>query len=172
MTEPLNVLFLCTRNSARSIFAEALLNHKGKGKFQAFSAGGNPAPEPHRLAIKVLNENGIATAGLHSKKWDMFAMPGALHLDVLITVCSEAVREMCPRWPGHPVTGHWSIPDPIGQSLWPNAQKRAFREAFAVIEARIDELIELSTDRRDIAQFQQRIKAIGCFSPKLAISAV
>lgn len=117
MTEsatPLNVLFLCTHNSARSILAEALLNAMGEGRFKAYSAGSSPRDnqQPNPLGLQVLQKAGIPTEGLRSKSWDEFAAPGAPHMDLIITVCDNAAGEVCPFWPGHPATAHWGYADP------------------------------------------------------------
>lgn len=132
-----NVLFLCTGNSARSILAEVLLSHWGKGRFKGYSAGSFPKGAVHPLAIELLEETGMDTAGLRSKSWDEFAQPSAPKMDFIITVCDQAAGEMCPVWPGHPVTAHWGLPDPAAATGTPAQQKAAFRAAFLVIEARI-----------------------------------
>lgn len=127
---PLNVLFLCTHNSARSILAEALLNDLGRGRFRAYSAGSSPRPnqQPHPLALAVLREAGIATDGLRSKSWDEFAGPGAPEMDVIITVCDNAAGEVCPVWPGHPVRVHWGHPDPSAGEAAEAQKLQAFRQ--------------------------------------------
>ena len=142
MTEanPLNVLFLCTHNSARSILAEALLNHIGNGKFKAFSAGSSPAENqiPNPMAIATLNKAGFATAGLTSKSWDVFATPDAPHMDLVITVCDNAAGEVCPYWPGQPATAHWGYADP-SETVGTDEQKlEAFRQTLHQIKRRLD----------------------------------
>ena len=112
--KPINVLFLCTHNSARSILAEAVLNHMGKGRFKAYSAGSSPRENqaPNPLSLRALEKVGIPTDGLRSKSWDEFGQPGAPHMDLVITVCDNAANETCPYWPGQPATAHWGYPDP------------------------------------------------------------
>ena len=136
----LNVLFLCTHNSARSILAEAILNHSSNGKFKAFSAGSSPKEnqKPNPMAIAVLERSGISTAGLTSKSWDVFALPDAPHMDLVITVCDNAAGEVCPFWPGQPATAHWGYPDP-SEAEGDDAKKlEAFRQTMYAIKRRID----------------------------------
>jgi protein-tyrosine-phosphatase len=136
----LNVLFLCTHNSARSILAEAILNHSSNGKFKAFSAGSSPKEnqKPNPMAIAVLESSGISTAGLTSKSWDVFALPDAPHMDLVITVCDNAAGEVCPFWPGQPATAHWGYPDP-SEAEGDDAKKlEAFRQTMYAIKRRID----------------------------------
>ena len=136
----LNVLFLCTHNSARSILAEAILNHSSNGKFKAFSAGSSPKEnqKPNPMAITVLEASGISTAGLTSKSWDVFALPDAPHMDLVITVCDNAAGEVCPFWPGQPATAHWGYPDP-SEAEGDDAKKlEAFRQTMYAIKRRID----------------------------------
>ena len=123
-----NVLFLCTGNSARSILAEGLLNHKGKGKFTAFSAGSHPSGTPRPEALAQLASAGISIEGLRSKSWDEFSAPGAPQLDFVFTVCDNAANEQCPYWPGQPMTAHWGIADPAAVKGTPEEIARAFRE--------------------------------------------
>ena len=159
MTEilfPLNVLFLCTHNSARSILAEALLNHLGGGRFQAYSAGSSPRENqrPHPLGLQVLQKAGIATEGLRSKRWDEFAAPGAPHMDLIITVCDNAAGEACPVWPGHPATAHWGYADP-GAGEGSDAEKlEVFRHALHAIRRRIELLVSLPQDKLASAMLQ------------------
>ncbi len=135
-----NVLFLCTGNSARSILGEALLNHSGQGRFQAFSAGSVPKGHVHPLALETLTRHQIATAGLRSKSWDEFAVPGAPTMQFIITVCDNAAREVCPIWPGHPATAHWGLPDPAAVEGTVDERRQAFDKTFREIEARIQEM--------------------------------
>lgn len=142
MTEakPLNVLFLCTHNSARSILAEALLNHMGQGKFKAFSAGSSPREnqKPNPMAIATLEKAGISTEGLTSKSWDVFATPDAPHMDLVITVCDNAAGEVCPYWPGQPATAHWGYPDP-SETFGTDEQKlEAFKQTIHQLKMRLD----------------------------------
>jgi len=147
MTEarPLNVLFLCTHNSARSILAEALLNHIGKGKFKAFSAGSSPAENqtPNPMAIATLDKAGIPTAGLSSKSWDVFASPDAPHMDLIITVCDNAAGEVCPFWPGQPATAHWGYADPSQSVATGEQQLEAFKQTLHQIKHRMDIFVSL-----------------------------
>jgi arsenate reductase len=133
---PHHVLFLCTGNSARSIIAESLLNHWGRGRFRAFSAGSLPKGQVHPLAIELLQRTSLPTEGLRSKSWDEFAAPGAPLIDFVITVCDNAARETCPVWPGRPRTAHWGVADPAAVD-GETEQRVAFRRARAELEARI-----------------------------------
>jgi arsenate reductase (thioredoxin) len=135
---PLNVLFLCTGNSARSILAEAYLNARGEGRFRAYSAGSRPAGRPNPFALELLKSNGIATDGLRSKSWDEFAAPGAPKLDFVFTVCDNAAGEVCPVWPGTPVKAHWGVDDPAAVQGSDDDKRRAFQEAFDRLSSRID----------------------------------
>ncbi len=132
-----NVLFLCTGNSARSIMAEAILNHRSRGTFTAYSAGSHPTGSPRPEAMHQLESSGISTHGLRSKSWDEFAVPGAPQMDFVFTVCDNAADEACPYWPGHPMTAHWGIPDPAATKGPPEQIARAFQEAFVVLDRRI-----------------------------------
>src|SRR5918997_2052984 len=132
--EPFNVLFLCTGNSARSIMAEAILNSLGGGRFRAFSAGSHPTGTVNPFALELLARNRISTAGLRSKSWDEFVRPGAPRMDMVITVCDQAAGEVCPVWPGQPITAHWGIEDPAAVSIGDVAQWSAFRKAFRELE--------------------------------------
>jgi arsenate reductase (thioredoxin) len=161
MAEHYNVLFLCTGNSARSILAEAILNHKGKGRFSAYSAGSHPTGQPRTEALRQLESAGIDTAGLRSKSWDEFSGPGTPHLDFVFTVCDNAAQEQCPYWPGHPMTAHWGIPDPAAVKGTPEEIGRAFRDAFMVLDRRIGLFISLPlTTLKEIA-LKQKIEEIG-----------
>jgi protein-tyrosine-phosphatase len=143
--KPLNVLFLCTHNSARSILAEALLNHMGKGKFKAFSAGSSPKDnqQPNPLAIATLEKAGISTQGLTSKNWDVFALPDAPHMDLVITVCDNAAGEVCPYWPGQPATAHWGYADPSEAVGGEQEKLEAFKQTMHQIGRRLELFISL-----------------------------
>ena len=139
-TTPLNVLFLCTHNSARSILAEALLNHMSRGKFKAYSAGSSPKEnqKSNPMAITTLEKAGISTEGLTSKSWDVFATPDAPHMDLVITVCDNAAGEVCPYWPGQPATAHWGYADP-SEGTGSDAEKlEAFKKTLYLIKKRLD----------------------------------
>ncbi len=141
----MNVLFLCTHNSARSILAEALLNHLGGPRFTAYSAGSSPREnqQPNPLGLQVLRDAGIATDGLRSKCWDEFAAPSAPHMDLIVTVCDNAAGEVCPVWPGHPASVHWGYPDP-SEGDAPDAVKlEAFRQTLLAMKRRLELLISL-----------------------------
>ena len=143
--KPVNILFLCTHNSARSILAEALLNHIGGGKFKGFSAGSSPRDnqEPNPLGLQVLQNAGIKTDGLYSKSWDEFALPDAPHMDLVITVCDNAAGEVCPYWPGHPATAHWSYADPSAGYGTEAEKLEAFRQTLHAIHRRLELLVNL-----------------------------
>jgi protein-tyrosine-phosphatase len=145
----LNVLFLCTHNSARSILAEAILNHIGKGRFKAYSAGSSPREnqQPNPLAIKILQSAGISTDGLSSKNWDEFGLPDAPQMDLVITVCDKAAGEVCPYWPGQPATAHWGYPDPSEVEGTEAQKHEAFRQTLHAIKRRLDILISLPHEK-------------------------
>ncbi|PZQ74147.1 MAG: protein-tyrosine-phosphatase [Variovorax paradoxus] len=144
-TQALNVLFLCTHNSARSILAEALLNDLGAGRFRAFSAGSSPREnqKPNPLALEVLANAGISTSGLRSKSWDEFGRADAPHMDLVITVCDNAAGEVCPYWPGRPATAHWGYPDPSEVDGTHEQRLEAFRQTLHAIRRRLDLLVNL-----------------------------
>ena len=158
---PYHVLFLCTGNSARSILSEALLNSRGAGRFRAFSAGSHPTGRVNPFALDKLRREGLPTAGLRSKSWDEFAAPGATPTDFIFTVCDNAAGESCPIWPGRPMTAHWGIPDPAGAQGTDDDRRRAFDEAFRLLERRIDRLVGLPIDRLDDAALARELVAIG-----------
>lgn len=148
-TRPLNVLFLCTHNAARSILAEALLNTLGKGRFKAYSAGSEARPDgrPHPLTLRALQRAGIDTAGLRSKSWDEFASPGAPHMDLVITVCDNVAGEVCPIWPGHPATAHWGYPDPSAGNASDEEKLMAFHQTLEAMRQRIELLCNLPPEK-------------------------
>jgi arsenate reductase len=156
-----NVLFLCTGNSARSILSEALLNQHGRGRFRAFSAGSHPTGRVNPLALELLARMKIPTEGLRSKSWDEFAAPGAPALDFVFTVCDNAAGEVCPYWPGQPMTAHWGVSDPasvVGSEI---ARTEAFRDAFRVLERRIGLFTSLPIASLDRLSLSQKICDIG-----------
>jgi protein-tyrosine-phosphatase len=156
-----NVLFICTGNSARSIFAEAILNREGRGAFRAFSAGSHPKGQVHPYAIDLLKRSNYPTDGLRSKDWQEFAKPGAPALDFAFTVCDNAAGEVCPVWPGQPMTAHWGIPDPAAAE-GTEAQKRfAFADAFRMLSNRISIFVNLPLKSLDKLSLQKRLDAIG-----------
>ena len=161
MPESYHVLFLCTGNSARSIMAEALLNHKGKGRFTAYSAGSHPTGQPRPEALRQLVSAGISTIGLRSKSWDEFSGPEAPHLDFVFTVCDNAANEQCPFWPGQPMTAHWGIPDPAAVKGTPEEIARAFRDAFVVLDRRIGLFTSLPIATLNDLAIKQKIEEIG-----------
>ncbi|MGD0482689.1 MAG: arsenate reductase ArsC [Terracidiphilus sp.] len=161
MQDHYNVLFLCTGNSARSIMAEAILNHKGKGKFAAYSAGSHPTGRPRPEALRQIESAGMSTAGLRSKSWDEFAAPGAPKLDFVFTVCDNAAKEECPYWPGQPMTAHWEIPDPAAVKGTPDEIARAFRDAFIVLDRRIGLLLSLPLSTLDQLAIKREVDNIG-----------
>jgi protein-tyrosine-phosphatase len=157
---PHNVLFLCTGNSARSILAESLLNHWGRGRFRGFSAGSLPKGKVHPLAIELLERTKLPTQELRSKSWDEFAAPGAPPIDFVITVCDNAAGEACPVWPGKPMIAHWGVADPA--AVAGDAEKgAAFRKTLAELEARIKLFVNLPIDSLDRLALQQAVRGIG-----------
>ena len=161
MPNHFNVLFLCTGNSARSILAEGLLNHKAKGVFTAYSAGSHPSGKVRPEALAQLASADIPSEGLRSKSWDEFAAPGAPHMDFVFTVCDNAANEVCPYWPGQPMTAHWGIPDPAAVQGTPEEIARAFRDAFAVLDRRISLFLSLPLSSLDRMAIQKEINTIG-----------
>ena len=158
---PYNVLFLCTGNSARSILAEAFLNQEGKGRFRAFSAGSFPKGAVNPVALALLRQLGYPTDGLRSKSWDEFALPGAPQMDFVFTVCDQAAGEICPIWPGRPVSAHWGIPDPAAVEGTDAEKMQAFREALRMLSNRIGVFIELPFDKLDRIKLKTRLDDIG-----------
>jgi len=162
---PYEVLFLCTGNSARSILAERLLEHHGAGRFHAHSAGSFPRGQVHPLALQLLAEQGLPTAGLRSNLWDEFAAPGAPALDFVFTVCDQAAGETCPAWPGQPVTAHWGLPDPAAEQGSDAQRMLAFREAFQALERRIRLFVSLPFAGLDRMALTRRVEEIGRVRP-------
>ena len=161
MKDRYNILFLCTANSARSILAEALANHVGHGRLQAFSAGSQPSGQVQPMALEVLQRVGVPTDGLRSKSWDEFGVAGAPQMDIVITVCGNAAGETCPVWPGHPVTAHWGVDDPAAVAGSEEQRRDAFVEALKVLRHRIDLLLSLRPEALDRLALQGRLAEIG-----------
>ena len=161
MDRPYNVLFLCTGNSARSIMAEAILNHKGTPGFAAYSAGSHPSGKVRPEALRQLESARIATAGLRSKSWEEFARPEAPALEFVFTVCDHAANEVCPVWPGHPMTAHWGVPDPAAVQGPAEQIARAFRDVFFLLDRRIGLFLSLPLSRLDDLAIKQEIAEIG-----------
>ena len=156
-----NVLFLCTGNSARSILAESLLNTLGTGKFRAFSAGSFPKGQVHPMAIELLKRTNLTADGLRSKSWDEFASPGAPPIDFIFTVCDNAAGEVCPIWPGKPMTAHWGIADPATAQGTEADKAFAFRKALKELETRIRHFTSLPIDSLDAMTLQTKLREIG-----------
>jgi arsenate reductase (thioredoxin) len=162
MTERVfNVLFLCTGNSARSILAEAILNETGSGRFRAYSAGSHPNAAVNPFALELLATQGIDVSGLRSKSWDEFAAPGAPRLDFVFTVCDNAAGEVCPLWPGTPMTAHWGIPDPAAVEGSDAQKRKAFLLAFTALRRRIELFTSLPFARLDALAVKREIDSIG-----------
>jgi len=161
MAKHYNVLFLCTGNSARSILAEALLNHKGKPNFTAYSAGSYPAGHVNPGALKQLEVARLSTDGLRSKSWNEFAHPHAPRMNFVFTVCDNAAKEVCPVWPGQPVTAHWGVPDPAAITGTSEQIERAFREAFVVLDRRISLFVSLPLPTLDTLAIKKEVNRIG-----------
>jgi arsenate reductase len=156
-----NVLFLCTHNSARSIMAEVILNAVGKGRFRGYSAGSMPGSAPNPFALRTLERLGFSTEGLYSKSWDVFAEPGAPTMDFVLTVCDTAAGEVCPVWPGRPISAHWGVADPSDFQGSDEAKLREFARAASILKRRIELLSSLPLDTLDRLVLQQRLKDIG-----------
>ncbi|MGH7124713.1 MAG: arsenate reductase ArsC, partial [Stellaceae bacterium] len=158
---PYNVLFLCTGNSARSILAEALLNHWGKGRFRGYSAGSFPKGAVHSMALEQIAAAGLPTEGFRSKSWSELAKPGAPQMDFVFTVCDQAAAEVCPIWPGQPMTAHWGVPDPAAVGGSEAERRQAFRSAFRALEARIKLFVSLRVEALDRLSLKRRVDEIG-----------
>ena len=155
-----NVLFLCTHNSARSVMAEAILNKLGAGKFQAFSAGSHPKSSPNPFALEQVEKLGFDRASFKSKSWDDFALTGAPHMDIIITVCDDAAGEVCPVWLGHPATAHWGFPDPSDSDGGDEAKRAAFNRVFNDIKLRIQFLVSLPMSKLAHLALSNELKRI------------
>ena len=156
-----NVLYICTGNSARSIIAEALVRELGAGRFVAFSAGSHPKGEVHPLALETLQTFGVSREGLRSKSWDEFARPDALPMHFVFTVCDQAAGEVCPVWPGQPITAHWGLPDPAAVDGEPEACRRAFVDTFVAMKRRIELMLSLPLASLDRMALQKAVVGIG-----------
>lgn len=161
MHERYNVLFLCTGNSARSIMAEAIMNRKGTPSFSAYSAGSHPKSTVHPAAIHQIEIAKLPTAGLRTKDWSEFAKPGAARMDFVFTVCDNAAKEVCPVWPGQPMTAHWGVPDPAAVEGTPEQIEKAFRDAFMILDRRISLFLCLPLSSLDKLAIQKEINRIG-----------
>ena len=161
MAKVYNVLFLCTGNSARSILAEVILNHWGKGRFRGYSAGSFPKGEVHPLSVALLQSLRLPTDGLRSKSWNEFARPDAPVMDFVFTVCDQAAGEVCPIWPGNPITAHWGIPDPAAAEGNEVERMNAFRAAYRLLDARIKLFIALPLEKLDNMALKREAARIG-----------
>jgi arsenate reductase len=161
----MNVLFLCTGNSARSILAESILNTVGKGRFRAFSAGSHPTGAVNPFALELLQENRLPTDNLRSKSWDEFTAQGAPHLDFVFTVCDKAAGEICPVWPGQPMTAHWGVPDPAEAEGSDETRRKAFFTAFNQLQNRILLFVNLPLAKLDHLSLKQKLDEIGHVLP-------
>ena len=159
--ETFNILFLCTGNTARSIMAEVLLNAMGKGRFKAFSAGSHPKGHVHPLALALIHKNRLPTAGLRSKDWAEFSKPGAPLLDFVFTVCDHAAAEVCPVWPGQPMTAHWGIPDPAAFDGPEEEQRHAFFIAYSQLAQRLSIFVNLPLSGLNRIALQRKLDDIG-----------
>jgi arsenate reductase len=155
------VLFLCTGNSARSIFGEVIMNAMANGRFIAYSAGSHPAGRVNPMTIELLHKNRLPTAGLRSKNWNEFAQPNAPRLDFVFTVCDDAAGEICPIWPGQPVTAHWGVEDPAAVDGDDEAKRKTFLSAFATLRRRIELFLSLPHGKIDKLALAQRLSTIG-----------
>jgi arsenate reductase (thioredoxin) len=161
MKKNYDVLFLCTGNSARSILAEAILNRKGRPNFIAYSAGSHPSGSVRPEALKQIANAGMSAEGFRSKNWDEFAKPGAPQMDFVFTVCDNAANEVCPVWPGQPMTAHWGVPDPAAVKGSPDQIERAFRDAFMTLDRRIALFLSLPLSTLDRLAIKKEIDRIG-----------
>lgn len=160
-----NVLFLCTGNSARSILAEAVLNRMGANKFRAFSAGSHPTGKVNTFALALLEDHGHVVSDLRSKSWIEFESPGVPEMDLIITVCDQAAGEVCPVWPGRPITAHWSLPDPAAVFGSEVEIKQAFEKTYCALIHRIESLIRLPIEKLDRSSLQHQVRELGQTPP-------
>jgi arsenate reductase len=164
MTEKVyNVLFLCTHNSARSVMAEAILNHAGEGRFRAFSAGSFPGGRVNPYALHELRQRGLATVGFRSKSWDEFAGADAPQMDLVVTVCDQAAGEVCPIWPGTPISAHWGIPDPSAVAGTEHDKQRAFTQAASMLARMISYMVALPIAKLDTLTIKRELKKAHLF---------
>ena len=161
MQKPYNILVLCTGNSARSIMGEALFNTLGAGRFQAYSAGSHPSGKVNPYAIEQVRALGYPVEGLRSKSWDEFAQPGAPEMDFVVTVCDKAAGEICPLWPGQPVTAHWGFPDPVAVEGTDEEKRAAFAQTLRQIQRRVQLFLSLPLETLDRMAIESRMRAIG-----------
>ena len=159
--QPQHVLFLCTGNSARSIFGEVIMNAMARGRFVAHSAGSHPAGRVNPMTIDLLQKSRLPTDGLHSKSWNEFAQPDAPKLDFVLTVCNDAAGETCPHWPGQPVTAHWGVEDPAAVEGDDETRRKAFLRAFTTLQRRIELFLSLPHGKLDQLAINQRLDSIG-----------
>ena len=158
---PFNVLVLCTGNSARSILAEALFNHLGGGRFKAYSAGSQPSGTVNPVALETLDRHGVPLPEARSKSWDEFAAPDAPHMDFIFTVCDNAAGEVCPVWPGRPMSAHWGVPDPAAVEGTDEQKRKAFTDAALTLRRRIELFLSLPMQRLDAMSLQHELRSIG-----------
>ena len=156
-----NALFLCTGNSARSIMAEVMLNHLGRGRFKAYSAGSHPAGKVNPFAVETLSASGLPTTGLRSKNWDEYAKPGAPAMDFILTVCDSAAGEACPVWPGKPITAHWGVADPAAVDGTDDEKRAAFAAAALILRRRIELLVALPSSKLETLSARSHLREIG-----------
>lgn len=161
MNNTYNILFLCTGNSARSIMAEVLMNHLARGRFRAFSAGSHPAGAVNPFALELLRRKGLPADDLRSKNWDEFAQAGAPRMDFVITVCDRAAGEVCPVWPGQPMTAHWGFEDPAAAQGPDEAKRKVFEKVFIEIARRIELLLALPLEKLDRLALEKKVREIG-----------
>jgi arsenate reductase (thioredoxin) len=161
VSKVLNVLFLCTGNSARSIMAEGLLDKLGAGRFKGYSAGNHPSGKVNPFALQMLQQAGCSIEGARSKSWEEFAAPGAPRMDIIITVCDNAAGEVCPVWPGHPATAHWSYPDPAAVAGRDEVKRAAFAKVFEQIRRQIHMLAALEPEKLERLALEQHVRKIG-----------